>query len=94
MLVSLGASPKVRPRVLAAQSGWLLGLGVTAGALVGTALFWLVTRGDSSVPNAIVPVGAILTLAGTALLATTIIRVMHSPADPALSSRPQATVDA
>lgn len=93
MLVSLGASPKVRPRVLAAQSAWLLGLGVIAGSAVGVALFWLVTRGDSSVPDPIFPVGAMLTLVGTAILAAAIIRVMHSPAEPALSSRPGTTVD-
>ncbi len=93
-LVALGASPKVRPRVLAAQSAWLLGLGVLIGSAVGSLLFWAVTRGDSSVPDPIIPIGAILTLAGTAAVATLVVRVMHSHAEPALSSRPQTTVDA
>ena len=94
MLVSLGASPKVRPRVLAAQSAWLLGLGVATGSVIGTVLFWLVTRGDESVPDPIVPVGGILTLVGTAVLVTIVIRFMHSPADAAVSSRPKTMVDA
>lgn len=94
MLVALGASPKIRPRVLAAQNAWLFGTGTAVGSALGVALFWLVTRGDPTVPDPVVPVSAIALLLATAALGALIVQIMHGPAEPSLSSRPPTTIGA
>ena len=85
-LVSLGASPSIRPRILALQMAYQLAIGIVFGSSLGVALFWIVTRGDVSVPNAIVPVEAIGVLAAVAVLATVAIATAHGPATPSTSS--------
>ena len=92
-LVALGASPNVRPKTLALQLAWHLGLGVAVGSGLGVLLFWVVTRGDPSVPNAIVPVEAIGALSVAALAAVALVGLLHGPAEPAVSSRVSATVE-
>ena len=92
-LVALGRSPNVRPKTLAAQLAWQLGVGVAVGSGLGVLLFWVVTRGDPSVPNAIVPLGAIAVLSIAALAAVALVGLLHGPAEPAVSSRVSATVE-
>ena len=91
--MALGASPSVRPKTLALQLAWQLALGVAVGSGLGVLLFWVVTRGDSSVPNAIVPVEAIGALSVAALAAVALVGLLHGPAEPAVSSRMSATVE-
>lgn len=92
-MVALGASPNVRSRTLALQLAWQLGLGVVTGSALGVLLFWVVTRGDPSVPNAIVPFGAIGALGGASIAAVAMAALFHGPAEPAVSSRVAATVE-
>lgn len=89
--VALGASPSLRPRLLATQVGTQLLVGTALGAGTGVLLFWLVTRGDPTVPSAIFPTSTILALAAAAALSTITVRVMHGSASPAFSSRTPTT---
>ena len=75
------------------QAAWQLGTGLLLGVPVGIFLFWLVTRGDPSVPNAIVPLSAISALVVGAAAAVMVIRIMHGPAAPAASSRAPMSVE-
>ena len=92
-MVALGASPNVRPRALAMQLAWQLGLGIAVGSTLGVLLFWVVTRGDSSVPTAVVPISVIAALGVAAVAAVAIAALLHGPAEPAVSSRVSATVE-
>ena len=89
-LVALGASPSIRPRILALQMAYQLALGVGLGSALGVGLFWFVTRGDVSVPNAVVPAEAIGILAVAAVLATLVIAAAHGSATLNTSSKVSA----
>lgn len=91
--VALGASPEIRPRVLAGQIAWQLALAVGLGVPLSVFLFWVVTRGDPSVPDPIIPGLAIGALVAGAVLATVVVRVMHGPANPAASSRVSSLIE-
>ena len=91
--VSLGAPPNVRPRLLATQTAWQLLLSVGLGVPLGVMLFWLVTRGDTSVPDPVVPGLAIGSLTAAAVLAVAVVRLMHGPATPAVSSRVSSLIE-
>lgn len=84
---SLGAAPSFRPRLLATQTAIQLFIGIALGAPIGAALFFLVTRGDPTVPDAIIPLEEIGVLAVAAVAATVAVFSMHRPATPAVSSR-------
>jgi hypothetical protein len=51
----LGLSPAARRLMLSSQAGFQQLVAGVAGSLLGVVLFWLVTRGDPSVPDAIIP---------------------------------------
>ena len=84
---TLGASPGLRPRLLALHMTIQLAVALAVGIPLGIVLFWLVTRGDPSVPSAIVPGAPIVALCVAAVAAAGTVRLMHGPAAPALSTR-------
>ncbi len=84
---TLGASPYLRPRLLTVQMSVQLAVALAVGIPLGIALFWLVTRGDPSVPSAIVPGTPIIALCVATAAAIVTVRLMHGPADPTLSTR-------
>ena len=87
---ALGTAPFVQRSVLATQTLLQLFVGTAVGSSVGVGLFWLVTRGDSSVPTAIFPwltIGALTAIAP--MLATAMAWFLAGPTAPAISRRRQ-----
>jgi hypothetical protein len=61
-MADLGASSSLRRRILTVQALIVAGVAGTVGSALGTLLFFLVTRGDSSVPTWIIPWDAVVVL--------------------------------
>ncbi len=79
-MLDMGAAPSIRRRFLALQTGALVVIGGLLGSGLGVLLFWVVTRGDRSVPDPIVPWSAMLVLsAGAALLSAGAVAVLFGP---------------
>ena len=96
-MIAGGASPSIRRRVPALQSLLTLGLGSAIGCTLGVLLFWVVTRGDESVPHLIIPWSLPLVLViGAPLVTAGLILISFRSGKPAQSRRdsPQIPVHA
>lgn len=79
-MVDMGASPSIRRTFLALQTGTLVLIGGVLGSGLGVVLFWVVTRGDRTVPDPIVPWSAIMILTlGAAALSAGFVAILFGP---------------
>ncbi len=96
-MIAGGAAPSIRRRIPALQSLVSIGLGSAIGCTLGVLLFWVVTRGDESVPHLIIPwsLSAVLVFAAPLVTAILILITFRS-GKPAQSRRdsPQIPVRA
>ncbi len=72
-MADLGASSSLRRRLPTIQALIVAGVAGTVGSVLGTVLFFLVTRGDSSVPTWIIPWDAVAVLAFAVPAAVTLL---------------------
>lgn len=79
-MLDMGAATSIRRRFLAMQTGTLVLIGGLLGSCLGVVLFWIVTRGDRSVPDPIVPWTAVLALTiGAAVLSAAVVAALFGP---------------
>lgn len=79
-MLDMGATPSIRRQFLAMQTGALVLIGGVFGSGLGVVLFWIVTRGDQSVPDPIVPWTAMAVLSfGAALAAAAMVAILFGP---------------